>query len=145
MAADMPSERAAGASLPSDVELERQYDIPADTYCGLSPDAMSRAIVAYHAGPRQPGEPVGYCPVGAPETRLAWLREEFGPEADVERIRLQEQFFSGRVSRALQVDWMLSNDDFDRAVLEGLRRTFPELTEEARLVITGNYSYSHAR
>jgi hypothetical protein len=28
---------------------------------------------------------------------------------------------------------------------EGLREHFPELTEEARQVIAGNYSYSHAK
>lgn len=126
-------------------ELERQHTIPADTYCGLSPEVMSRAIVAYHSGPRRPDQPVGYCPIGSPETRLGWLREEFGPEADVERIRLQEQFFASRVSRALKLDWMLTNDEFDRAVLEGLRQNFPELTDDARWVIAGNYSYSHAK
>ena len=132
-------------SAPTFADLERQHQIPADTYCGLSPGAMSRAIVAYHSGPRRPDQPVGYCPIGSPETRLAWLREEFGPEADVERIRLQEQFFASRVSRALKLDWMLPNDEFDRTVLEGLRRNFPELTEDARCVIAGSHSYSHAR
>ena len=79
------------------------------------------------------------------ETRLSWLRKEFGPEADVEKIRLQEQFFFGRVRRALNTNWMLPNQEFDRAVGEGLRKHFPELTEEARQVIAGNYSYSHAK
>jgi len=64
-------------------------------------------------------------PIGSPETRRGWLREEFGTEADVERIRLQEQFFGSRVDRALNLDWMLPNDQFDRAVQEGLRRNFP--------------------
>lgn len=130
---------------PTFADLERQHDIPADKYCGLTPEDMSRAIVAYHSGPRRPDQPVGYWPVGSPETRLGWLREEFGPEADVERIRLVEQFFSSRVSRALSLDWMLPNQEFDRAVLEGLRQNFPELTEDARWVIAGNYSYSHAK
>ena len=76
---------------------------------------------------------------------LARLRDEFGPTADIARIRLQLQFFGGRVSRALKLDWMLPDEDFDRAVSEGLSRCFPELTEEARLVIAGNYSYSHAK
>lgn len=125
--------------------LELQHGIPADTYCGLTPEDMSRAIVAYHAGPRKPGEPVGYWPVGLEATRLGWLREEFGPDADVERIRLQEQFFAARVSHTLRLDWMLPNDAFDRAVMEGLRQHFPELTEDARRVIAGNYSYSHAK
>ena len=73
-------------------DLERQHGIPPDTYCGLTAEEMSRAIVAYHAGPREPGQPVGYTPVGSVETRLGWLREAFGPDADTERIRLQEQF-----------------------------------------------------
>ncbi|MFM1997172.1 MAG: hypothetical protein RLZZ111_1559 [Planctomycetota bacterium] len=106
---------------------------------------MSRAIVAFHAGPREPGQPVGYMPVGSTATRLAWLREEFGPDADIERIRLQEQFFGGRVSRTLRLDWMLPNTEFDRQVSDGLARHFPELTVEARRVIAGNYSYSHAK
>lgn len=137
----------AGSTGPglSLADLERQHGIPADTYCGLSPADMSRAIVAYHSGPRTPDRSVGYWPVGSDETRLGWLREEFGPDADVERIRLQEQFFGARVSQALAVDWMLDNDEFDRRVAEGLARHFPELTEEARRVIAGNYSYSHAK
>lgn len=57
----------------------------------------------------------------------------------------EEQFFGSRVSRALNLDWMLPNDEFDRAVMDGLRRNFPELTEDARSVIAGNYSYSHAK
>lgn len=130
---------------PTIADLERQHDIPAEKYCGLTPEDMSRAIVVYHSGPRRPDQPAGYWPVGSPETRLGWLREEFGPEADVERIRLVEQFFSSRVSRALSLDWMLPNQEFDRAVLEGLRQNFPELTEDARWVIAGNYSYSHAK
>lgn len=132
-------------SCPSLADLEQHHDIPSDKYCGLTPADMSRAIVAYHAGPRQPGAHIGYMPVGSGETRLGWLREEFGPDADIERIRLQEQFFGGRVSRALKLDWMLPNDEFDRTVLAGLREHFPELTEEARLVIAGSYSYSHAK
>jgi hypothetical protein len=130
---------------PSFADLERQHGIPADTYCGLSPEDMSRAIVAYHSGPREPGKPIGYWPVGSEETRLGWLREEFGAAADVERIRLLEQFFGGRVSRALKLDWMLPNDEFDRAMTDGLRQHFPELTDDARRVIAGNYSYSHAK
>jgi len=126
-------------------DLERQHGIPPDTYCGLTPEDMSRAIVAYHSGPREPGRPVGYTPIGSVETRRGWLREEFGPDADVERIGLQEQFFGGRVDQALRVDWMLPNDEFDRRVWEGLAKHFPELTEEARIVIAGNYSYSHAK
>ena len=130
---------------PDFESLERQYGIPPDKYCGLTPEGMSRAIVAYHSGPRRQDQLVGYNPVGSLETRLSWLRSEFGPEADVEKIRLQEQFFSGRVNRVLNTDWMLPNQEFDRAVGKGLRVHFPELTEEARQVIAGNYSYSHAK
>ena len=36
-------------SLGPDFEsLERQYGIPPDKYCGLTPEDMGRAIVAYH-------------------------------------------------------------------------------------------------
>ena len=136
------NDKTAGPDFES---LERQYGIPPDEYCGLTPEDMSRAIVAYHSGPRRPDQPVGYNPVGSLETRLSWLRSEFGPEADVEKIRLQEQFFSGRVNRVLNTDWMLPNQEFDRAVGTGLRVHFPGLTEEARQVIAGNYSYSHAK
>jgi hypothetical protein len=126
-------------------DLERQHGIPPDKYCGLTPEDMSRVIVAYHAGPHAPDQPIGYMPVGSVATRLGWLREEFGPAADIERIRLQEQFFGGRLDQALRLNWMLPNDEFDRQVWEGLARHFPELTEDARRVITGNYSYSHAK
>lgn len=126
-------------------DLERQHGIPPAKYCGLTPEQMSRVIVAFHAGPRREGEPVGYMPVGSVETRLGWLRDEFGHAADVERMRLQEQFFGCRVDQALQLDWMLPNDEFDRRVWEGLARHFPELTTEARNVMAGNYSYSHAK
>lgn len=131
--------------VPSVADLERQHGIPADTYCGLTPEEMSRAIAACHSGPGEPGKPIGYWPAGSEATRLGWLRAEFGPAADVERLRLLVQFFGGRVSRALNLDWMLPDDEFDRAVMEGLRRHFPELTEDARRVIAGDYSYSHAK
>lgn len=133
------------AHLQSLADLERQHDIPPDKYCGLSPEDMSRVVVAYHSGPRRQGEPVGYMPVGSFETRLGWLRDEFGPDVDIERMRLQEQFFGARIDEALKLDWMLPNDHFDRRVWEGLATHFSELTEEARTVIAGNYSYSHAK
>jgi hypothetical protein len=135
----------APAAPQSLADLERQHGIPPDKYCGLTPEDMSRVIVAYHAGPRAPGQPIGYMPVGSVATRLGWVREEFGPDADIERIRLQEQFFGGRVDQALRLNWMLPNDEFDHQVWEGLAQHFPELTEEARRVIAGNYSYSHAK
>ena len=84
-------------------------------------------------------------PVGSKQTRLGWLRAEFGPDADIERISTLEQFFGGRVSQALQLDWMLPNAEFDRLVWDGLALHFPELSAEARTVIAGNYSYSHAK
>lgn len=126
-------------------EFERRHGIPPDRFCGLAPEAMSRAIVALGNGPVRPGVPVGYDPVGSPETRLGWLRQAFGPEADVEGIRLREQCFSARVSEALALDWMLDNEAFDRAVWEGLARLYPDLSPEARAVIAGSHSYSHAR
>jgi len=135
----------AAARFPSLADLERQHGIPADRFCGLTPEEMSRAIVAYHSGPRQPGQAAGYWPVGSEETRLGWLREAFGPDADIERIRLQERFFAARVNQALKLDWMADNEAFDRAVAEGLRHHFPELSADARSVIAGNYSYSHAK
>ena len=49
------------------------------------------------------------------------------------------------MSRALKLDWILSNEAFDRVVYGCLRQHFPELTDEARNVIAGNYSYSHAK
>jgi hypothetical protein len=49
------------------------------------------------------------------------------------------------VNRALNLDWMLPADEFDRTVMEGRRRHFPELTEDARRVIAGDCSSSHAR
>jgi hypothetical protein len=139
----MHDERSA--RLQSFADLEREHDIPPDKYCGLTPEDMSRVIVAYHSGPRRQGEPVGYTPVGSIETRVGWLRDEFGPDADIERMRLQEQFFGGRIDQALQLDWMLPDDEFDRQVWAGLAKHFPELSEEARNVIAGNYSYSHAK
>jgi hypothetical protein len=126
-------------------ELEARYGIPPDRFCGMTSAEMSRAIVAHDGGPRADGRPVGYNPVGSPETRLGWLREEFGPDADVETIRLRVQFFGGRVDEALALDWMQDNAAFDRAVVEGLARHFPELTAEARTVLAGNYSYSHMK
>jgi hypothetical protein len=131
---DWPSERE---------KLEREFGIPADRFCGLTAEAMSRAIVAHGGGPRAAGEPAGYAPIGSPETRLGWLREEFGPEADVETIRQRMQFFGGRVAEALAVDWMQDNAAFERAVVEGLQRHYPDLSADARAVIAGSYVYSH--
>jgi len=135
----------AGKPPPSREDLEREYAIPPDRFCGLTAEEMSRAIVAHDCGPRRPGEPAGYNPIGSEETRGEWLREAFGPDADVEAIRLRIQFFMGRVRDALTVDWMLDNHAFDRAVWEGLETHYPDLSADARSVISGNYSYSHAK
>ena len=135
---DLPSQ-------PTFEDIEREHSIPAATYCGLSPGEMSRAIIACHSRPGRPGETVSYWPVVSEEIRLGMLREEFGPDADVARIRIQEQFFSSRVSRALKPDWMLPAAEFDRHVVEGLRLHFPELSDDARRVIAGSYSYSHSK
>lgn len=136
---------SADAQAAARREFEAQSGIPPDRFCGLTAGDMSRAIVAHDGGPRRPGEAVGYNPVGSPETRLGWLREEFGVDADVETIRLRVQFFGGRVDEALALDWMQDNDAFDRAVVDGLARHFPELTADARNVLAGNYSYSHMK
>jgi hypothetical protein len=125
--------------------FEAGHGIPPDRFCGMTAADMSRAIVAHDCGPRRPGEAVGFNPVGAAETRLGWLREEFGPDADVETIRLRVQFFHGRVSEALTLDWMQDDAPFDRAVVAGLDAVYPDLSAAARAVIAGNYSYSHMK
>jgi hypothetical protein len=130
---------------PTIAELERQHSIPPDRFCGLAPADMSRVVVACHSRRGPPGEPAGFWPIVSPEVQLDNLRAEFGPEADVARLRLLEQFFSSRVSRALAVDWQLADAEFDRAVEDGLLRHFPELTADARRAIAGGYSYSHMK
>jgi hypothetical protein len=125
--------------------LERRYGIPPDRFCGLSADDLSRAIVAHDGGPRPPGQAVGYSPIGSPKTRMGWLRDAFGPDADVEMLRLRVQFFMGRVRDTVAVDWMLDNQEFDQAVWDGLALHYPDLSADARAVIAGNYSYSHAK
>ncbi|MFM7183993.1 MAG: hypothetical protein ACKO4Z_04375 [Planctomycetota bacterium] len=81
----------------------------------------------------------------SPEIQLENLRAEFGPEADVARLRLLEQFFSSRVNQTVAVNWDLPDAEFGRAVSEGLERHYPELTADARRVIAGSYSYSHMK
>jgi hypothetical protein len=124
-------------------ELETRYGIPPDRFCGMTAVEMSRAIVAHDGGPCEPGRPAAYTPVGSTETRLGWLREEFGPEADVRAIRLRMQFFGGRVAETLDLDWMQENAAFERAVAEGLEKNYPDLSAAARAVLAGNYAYSH--
>lgn len=126
-------------------ELERRHGIGPDRYCGLTPAEMSRAVVACHSGPRGPGEPVGYWPAGSTEIQTTRLREEYGPTADLERLLVMVQFFDHRVAQTLGIDWQLSNEEFDHAVAAALVRHYPELTDDARRVIAGNFSYSHAK
>lgn len=99
---------------PTIAELERQHAIPPDRFCGLTPADMSRVVIACNSRPGAPGEPAGYWPIVSPEIQLDNLRAEFGPEADVARLRL-------------------------------LERHYPELSADARRVIAGGYSYSHAK
>lgn len=134
---------SADAQAAARREFEARHGIPPDRFCGLTAGDMSRAIVAHDGGPRQPGQPVGYDPLASAETRLGWLREAFGPDADVESIRLRMQCFGGRLSAALKLDWMQDNADFERAVAEGLERHYPDLSADARAVIGGSYAYSH--
>jgi hypothetical protein len=134
-----------GPSFPSPEELERQHGIPPDRFCGLTAEAMSRAIVAYECGPRKPGEPVGYWPAASADTRQAWLAEALGPDADAKKILLRVQFFLARAGEALKVDWMLDNAEFDRAIWDGLAALYPDLSADARSAIAGNYSYSHMK
>ena len=126
-------------------DLEARHRIGPGTYCGLTPEEMSRAVVACHGGPHRPGEPVGFWPGVSEEAREAALREAFGPGADVERLRVMVQFFDHRLAKTLAVDWALPSAEFDRAVWEGLERHVPELSADARRVIAGQFSYSHAK
>ncbi|MFM7185595.1 MAG: hypothetical protein ACKO4Z_12605 [Planctomycetota bacterium] len=85
-------------------ELEARHRIGPDRYCGLTPEEMSRAVVACHGGPHRPGEPVGFWPGVSEEAKEAALREAFGSDADVERLRVMVQFFDHRLAKALAVD-----------------------------------------
>jgi len=40
---------------------------------------------------------------------------------------------------------MLDNQEFDQVVWDGLALHYPDLSADARAVIAGNYSYSHAK
>jgi len=126
-------------------ELAERHRIGPGKYCGLTPAEIDRAVIACHGGDPAPGEPVGFWPTVSEEARAARLREAFGPEADVERLRVAVQFFNTRVDEALAPDWALSAEDFGRAVAAGLARHYPELSDDARRVIAGNYAYSHAK
>ena len=66
--------------------------------------------------------------------------------ADLERQHgIPADTFCGLTPLAGCGQTAVANDEFDRAVADGLARHFPELTEDARRVIAGNYSYSHAK
>lgn len=133
-------------------ELDRQlaewierYQIGPDRYCGWSPTEISRLVVADHARPAPPGEPVGYWPGVSEEAQAERFRAEFGPGVDVARLRAVLQFFEARVAETLRLDWQLPNDEFDRAVVSGLDQHYPELTALARQLIAAACSYSHAK
>jgi hypothetical protein len=125
--------------------LERRHKIGRDRYCGLTPAEMSRAVIVCHGGPRRPGEPAGSWPATSEATVMEKLREEYGPTADIERLRVMVQFFDHRIGTTLGIDWRLPREEFDHAVATGLARHYPELTDDARRVIAGNSSYSHAK
>jgi len=126
-------------------ELEQRHRIGPGKYCGLTPAEMSRAVVACHSGLRGPGEPAGYWPAVSEDAVKERLRADFGPAADVERLRVMVQFFDQRVGETLGIDWRLPKDEFARAVAAGLTRHYPELSADARRVLAGNFSYSHAK
>lgn len=126
-------------------ELVQRYNIGPDKYCGCAPAEIERMVVAHHAGTVEPGEPVGYWPAVSAETQAERLRGAFGPDVDVARLRVVLQFFEARVAEALQLDWKWPNDEFDRAVVAGLDRHYPELSSTARRLIAAAFSYSHAK
>jgi hypothetical protein len=88
---------------------------------------------------------VGYWPAVSAETQAERLRGAFGPDVGVARLRVVLQFFEARVAEALQLDWKWPNDEFDRAVVAGLDRHYPELSSTARRLIAAAFSYSHAK
>ncbi|MFN5950513.1 MAG: hypothetical protein ACK43N_18615, partial [Pirellulaceae bacterium] len=73
------------------------------------------------------------------------LHQAFGEQADVERIQVQINFFLAKVRQLIPVDWMLPAFQFAQVIEEGLEKHFPELSVDARNVILGSYTYSHAK
>jgi hypothetical protein len=126
-------------------ELKDKHQIPDERFFGLDAESMSRAIVAMMNGPMEKDRPVGFFPVVSREIHHQWIREAFGSAVNAERIQLQVDFFMGKLSDLIPVDWTLPDDQFAKVVREGLDREFPDLSEDARRVILANYSYSHTK
>jgi hypothetical protein len=58
---------------------------------------------------------------------------------------VQINFFLAKVRQLIPVDWMLPAFQFAQVIEEGLEKHFPELSVDARNVILGSYTYSHAK
>jgi hypothetical protein len=126
-------------------ELRQKHQIPEERFYGLDEQSMSLAIVASMGLGGLDGAPVGYDPVRTPETSQQRLHQAFGEQADVERIQVQINFFLAKVRQLIPVDWMLPAFQFAQVIEEGLEKHFPELSVDARNVILGSYTYSHAK
>ncbi|MFN5770404.1 MAG: hypothetical protein ACK5ZC_10840 [Pirellulaceae bacterium] len=126
-------------------ELRQKHQIPEERFYGLDERSMSLAIVASMGLGGLDGAPVGYDPVRTPETSHQRLHQAFGEQADVERIQVQINFFLAKVRQLIPVDWMLPAFQFAQVIEEGLEKHFPELSVDARNVILGSYTYSHAK
>lgn len=126
-------------------ELRQKHRIPEERFYGLEGESMSRAIVASMGLGGLDGTPAAYHPLRSPEICRQRLHHAFGEQADVERIQVQVDFFLAKVSQLIPVDWMLPAPQFARVIDEGLEKHFPELTADARNVILGSYTYSHAK
>lgn len=126
-------------------ELRQKHQIPEERFYGLDEQSMSLAIVASMGLGGLDGAPVGYDPVRTPETSQQRLHQAFGEQADVERIQVQINFFLAKVRQLIPVDWMLPAFQFAQVIEEGLEKHFPELSADARNVILGSYTYSHAK
>lgn len=126
-------------------ELRQKHQIPEERFYGLDERSMSLAIVASMGLGGLDGAPVGYDPVRTPETSQQRLHQAFGEQADVERIQVQINFFLAKVRQLIPVDWMLPAFQFAQVIEEGLEKHFPELSADARNVILGSYTYSHAK
>ena len=126
-------------------ELRQKHQIPEVRFYGLDEQSMSLAIVASMGLGGLDGAPVGFDPVRTPEASQQRLHQAFGEQADVERIQVQINFFLAKVRQLIPVDWMLPALQFAQVIEEGLEKHFPELSADARNVILGSYTYSHAK
>jgi 7-cyano-7-deazaguanine synthase in queuosine biosynthesis len=126
-------------------EMRQKYQIPEDRFYGLDGDSMSRAIVASRGIGGLDGTPAAYNPLQSPESSRQRLQEAFGEKAGVERIQVQIDFVLATVSQSIPVDWMLPAPQFVQVVEGGLEEHFPDLSVDARNVILGSYTYSHAK